>query len=205
LWPPSLTTDYYRTDTFIRNYLRIIKNQQVAKPRVFRMGWQHRLATSLVVMGLACPAFAGNTIAVMNTADLRFGTMVVINSGTLIVHPQTGMLGGTAWVVHPPSVFNQVGAAEFIVTCVSDAPITYTVEIINPNTGNLLRTSDITDYVTYSSLLGNPSLSKARSVNQCFGYSETIRVGATLTLNSSQPGSYNAPGNVILQANMLPN
>lgn len=145
------------------------------------------------------------SILVTNVNTLRFGTMAVITPGTLTIHPQTNVTSGTAWVVHPPSLANQVGAAEFTITCVSDQPITYTLELVSPASGNLLVSNDVSDFVVHSSLPGNPALSEERTVNQCLGYIEAVKVGATLTLSNPSPGTYQVPDNIALQASISNN
>lgn len=163
--------------------------------------WRFGPLLVALLAALAWPAQAQQTIAVAQTSgqSLRFGTMVVAVSGTLVLNPQTGALSGSATVLRPPSFASSPGAAEFVVTCTSSSyPIRYTLALTNTTANTLIATGDVTAFTAYSSL---GALDNERTVNNCTGYSETVKVGATLTLGSSPtPGNYTAPDSITLLA-----
>ena len=87
------------------------------------------------LMGVFCVWVQAQSVDVVRTADLRFGSMVVVSHGTQAINPQTGLTSGTAHVLRPSSLANSVGAAEFVVTCTSSSyPVVYTLAITSPST-----------------------------------------------------------------------
>jgi len=166
------------------------------------MTQQRHFAPLLVALLATVAGLAqAQTIAVTQTLgqNLRFGTMVVATGGTLLLNPHTGALSGTALVFRPPSFASSFGAAEFVVTCTSSSyPLRYTLAITSPSTDTLIATDDLSAFTAYSSL---GALSNERTVNNCTGYTETVKVGATLTLGSSPTAAtYTAVDSIALQA-----
>jgi hypothetical protein len=154
-------------------------------------------------LGFVGFAHAQSSVMVSRNQDLSFGSMVVVHSGSLVLNPQTGVLGGTASVLRPTMAGYSVAPAEFVITCSSSTPIMYTVQLDHADT--LLTASDLNTFTVFSSLNGNPDLGTPRSVDTCTGYSETVKVGATLMLNSSSPaGTYAALGGATITATITP-
>lgn len=167
----------------------------------------------LSIVGLLNPSWSlaqeSTTLSVEPVAgqSLRFGSLLVVQSGTWVLNPQTGVLGGTAQVVQMTSSLGAVGAAEFVITCASPVyPLHYTLALTNASTTTLINNQDLSDFTSFSSLNGNPALSSVRTVNNCLGYSETVKVGATLTLNNNPTyGHFTEPAAVVLQATQVAN
>jgi hypothetical protein len=152
------------------------------------------LAAMLSYLSLPVHAAATYILNVVKISDLRFGSMLVVAGGTLTVSPSTGVRSGSANVVTPHQINNSFGAAQFRVTGTGIGQTTYSVTLTA--TPNNVSAASIS--MALSAFVAYPDISRTRTTN-CASISETINVGATLQLDTSQtPGSYTATVPIVL-------
>jgi len=167
-----------------------------------------------LLLALAVPASAGESrFNIVKLEDLNYGSMVVISPGDVILEPsRTGHRSGTAKVVTPSALNNNFGSAKFSVTCTrvgkdrqavlnnirggGRLKYTLSLETIPTSIDGPSIQMALSNFQTYSS---SGQLSNERVVSNCNNYTETIYVGATLSVGLSQPsGHYISSNNILL-------
>ena len=182
------------------------------------------LGLACFLSALAVQAHAHDArFSIYKSEDMNFGSMVVIVSGTVILEPsQTGNRTGTAQVMIPTSSRSNPSLAKFTVTCTAagkswleevlgglgdvllggySRKLSYRLALDTPT--KAVHGSDgemtLSDFKTRSSSTSQ-ELWKEREVSNCNGYSETIYVGATLSVGLSQPpGHYTSSNDILLE------
>ncbi len=152
-------------------------------------------AALLLFSNFPALAVAPCTLTVTKITDLRFGSWVVVAGGTLTVSPSTGLRSGTANVVTPNQINSSVGPAQFKVTGSGNGERAYSLTLTIPNTVTSASSS-----MALSTAVASPDISLQRRT-LCGSISETINVGATLQVGTSQtPGNYSSANTIVLSA-----
>ncbi len=161
------------------------------------------ISIAALLAALSMPARAecpdGCTMNVIKIAgkDLRFGSLVVVSPGELILNPSTGARSGSAHVVTPAALDSHAGPAEFRVTCSGSGSTRYTVALVT--TPASVETTSIA--MVLSNFSTYPPMSLERTVAHCAMYEEIVKVGATLSISPAQSrGTYISATDIELEA-----
>ena len=158
------------------------------------------VAALLVGVSFLNHAEALCVLNVTKVTDLRFGSMVVVSGGTLTVNPTTGFRSGSANVVTPTQINNNVGPAQFRVTGQGIGLVKYSLSLDSPSAINAG-----TKAMALSAFVTSPGIAAERARILCSAILETINVGATLQVTSSQtPGNYTSSEPIVLTSKLLP-
>lgn len=144
----------------------------------------------------ATPAVA-NTFSIVNTDSLVFGAFVAGTGGTLTIGASSGARSASGGVLLMNSTYR---AARFTVGCVAgggaDTCTSTSSYSIDPVAGITLTSGANSMSVGNFSVY---SVNTANSSGQLSGGTDSLKVGATLTVGNNQaPGSYSGSFSVIV-------
>jgi hypothetical protein len=154
------------------------------------------LMTVFFFAASATPADA-NSFSIVNTDTLAFGAFVAGTGGTLKIGASSGARSTTGGVTLMNSTFR---AARFTVSCVAgggaDTCTSTSIYSMDPVAGITLTSGansmSIANFSVYS-------VNTANSSGQLSGGTDSLKVGATLTVGNNQaPGSYSGSFSVIV-------
>lgn len=140
-----------------------------------------------------CLAFAGNALAQMtvtNTQSLSFGKFVAGSGGTVTISP-SGFRSATGSV----ELLNANGgsAAEFVVSDTDPLNASRSYTITLPADGTVTLTAGS------GTMAANTFTSDPQDVGMLTAGSQTVRVGATLSVQAAQaPGAYSGTFSIII-------
>jgi hypothetical protein len=159
------------------------------------------VAAVLLGFGFLNHAEAVCVLHVTKVTDLRFGSVVVVSGGELMINPTTGFRSDFANVVTPSQIKNNsVGPAQFRVTGQGTGLVKYSLSLDSPNAINAG-----TKAMALSAFVTSPSITDERANILCSAISETINVGATLQVSPSQAhGNYASTVPIVLTTKLLP-
>lgn len=147
------------------------------------------LLLAVIFFALSATPAAANTFSIVNNDTLLFGSFVAGSGGTVVIAASSGARSATGGVTLINSSYQ---AARFTVSCVADggadtctSTSAYTIDPVSgislTSGGNSMSVGSFSVY----------SVNTASNTGLLSGGTDTLKVGATLTVGSNQPhGSY---------------
>lgn len=163
----------------------------------FRTAAPFGLVMAVFFFAASVPPADANSFSIVNNDTLVFGAFVAGTGGTVTIGASTGARSATGGVTLMNSTYR---AARFTVSCVAgggaDACTSTSIYSIDPVAGMTLTSGANSMSVGNFSVY---SINTANSSGQLSGGTDSLKVGATLTVGNNQaPGSYSGSFSVIV-------
>ena len=163
----------------------------------FRTTTPFGLMLAIIFLAASATAAAANSFAIVNNDSLTFGAFVVGSGGTVTINASSGARSASGGVMLMNSPYRE---ARFTVSCVADGGADtctstsyYSIDpVADISLTSGAHSLSVNNFSVYS-------VNTATSSGQLFGGSDSLKVGATLTVGNNQaPGSYSGSFSVIV-------
>lgn len=165
--------------------------------RRFRITTPFGLMLAVIFLAASATAAAANTFAIVNNDSLTFGAFVAGSGGTVTINASNGARSASGGVMLMTSPYRE---ARFTVSCVADGGADtctstsyYSIDpVIDISLTSGVHSMSVNNFSVYS-------VNTATSSGQLSAGTDSLKVGATLTVGNNQaPGSYAGSFSVIV-------